>query len=158
MGIITVNIPEKRKDIIAAARNKIEKSTKTKIRIHNCVEVEGSDEGLFIASEIVKAIGRGFEPKIALLLLNENYLLNEASISDRNVRKRLFARVIGRAGRVKSDIERMTGVHICIYGKTISIIGDSDVIGIAKRAVEMLLKGKSHSAMYVFLKKELRKF
>lgn len=159
MSIITLSIPEKRKAVLigknGSVKSLIEKRTKTKIRIDNGVEIEG--ENPLVARDVVQAIGRGFEPEKALLLLNERFCFEIISLEgeSENTRKRLFARIIGRAGKIKSFIEKTTGVYISVYGKTVCIIGEWERAGLAKRAVEILLEGKQFSAMKRYLKREM---
>lgn len=113
---------------------------------------------VFQAQEIVKAIARGFNPKIALLLLNQDYYLEIINLKDfartRNSEIRLKARVIGEDGKVRKNIERLANVFISIYGKTISIIGAAEQVANARHALDLLLRGAKHSSVYRFL--ELR--
>ncbi len=53
-------------------------------------------------------------------------------------------------------IEELTGVNVSIYGNTIGVIGYSLEMGIAVRAIEMLLEGSEHAAVYSFLEKRRR--
>jgi ribosomal RNA assembly protein len=48
----------------------------------------------------------------------------------------------------------MTGTHVSIYGKTVSIIGDMEHLQIAKEAVEMILDGARHKTVYSFLERK----
>ena len=58
----------------------IESATKIKLKIDSKegdVFLEGEDAlGLYSAREVVKAIGRGFNPEIALLLLKQDYMFD----------------------------------------------------------------------------------
>ena len=60
-----------------STKRQIETRTRTKIRIDSKegdILIEGEDSiNVFIASLIIKAIARGFNPDIALLLKNENF-------------------------------------------------------------------------------------
>ncbi|MCX6711794.1 MAG: KH domain-containing protein [Candidatus Woesearchaeota archaeon] len=124
----------------------IEKKTKTKLKVNEEGEVIISSEDsldIFIATTVIKAIGRGFNPEISLMLLNENYCLEIIEIKDfcGSSRKKFFivkARVIGTEGKAKRIIEQLTKTEISIYGKTISIIGEIPNVLMAKQAIYKL--------------------
>ena len=128
----------------------IERATKTKLRISDMVEIEGEPIPVLTAHNIVAAIARGFNPKEAMLLMNEEFGIDIISLHGETEKatKRLMARVIGKAGRSKKTIERETGAIVSIYGKTVAIIGKVGQLAPARDAVELLIKGKTHA--YVF--------
>lgn len=111
--------------------------------------------------DMVKAIGRGFSPNKAFRLLNDEVYLTLLDMRDfvgknqKHVR-RVRARIIGSKGKTRRLIEELTGVNVSIYGNTIGVIGESMERGIAVTAIEMLLKGSEHSAVYSFLEKKRR--
>jgi len=123
--------------------------------------VIAGDDGLqlYTTREIVKAIGRGFNPKIALLLLKQDYafeLINMADIAgkSKNTLARLKGRVIGKGGKAREEIERLSDTNIVVYGKTIGIIGEQQQVTISRQAVAMLLQGSMHKTVYNFLEKK----
>lgn len=121
------------------------------------VFLEGEPEPLLLVENVIKAIGRGFPPTTALLLLDENYQLVIIPVrGTQNTIKRLLARVIGRDGRAKKMIETRTQAKLCIFGKTVSLIGDDDAITRATTAVEDLLSGRKHAFVYNKLEKMKR--
>ncbi len=63
------------------------------------------------------------------------------------------ARLIGSNGKTRRIIEDLTGVYLSIFGTTVSLIGNSVSLPIAKRAVEMLLHGSEHATVYRFLER-----
>jgi ribosomal RNA assembly protein len=142
-------------------KTKIEQETKTKLKIDSRegeVEVTGEDAvGLYTSREIILAIGRGFNPDFALLLLKQDFVFEHINIMDYLKSKtsllRLKGRVIGSEGKSRKYIEEMTTTHISIYGKTIGIIGESEDASTARQAIEMLLKGSQHSNVYHWLEK-----
>jgi ribosomal RNA assembly protein len=107
------------------------------------------------SSEIVKAIGRGFSPEKAMLLLREDYELRVITLQGESEKtiKRLMARVIGSRGATRKIIEHDTNCLVSVYGKTVSIIGKTDEITAAEDAVENILKGRSHGFVYSRLRK-----
>ena len=111
-----------------------------------------------VVTDIVKAIGRGFSPDNALLLINDDYRLEVVDIRDYVGKKlnhiiRLRSRIIGSNGKTRKLIEELSDTHISVYGNTVSIIGGSAQMAICRRAVDMLLSGSEHSSVYHFLEK-----
>ncbi|MBU3941868.1 MAG: KH domain-containing protein [Nanoarchaeota archaeon] len=139
----------------------IESATKIKLKIDSKegdVFLEGENAlGLYSAREVVKAIGRGFNPEIALLLLKQDYMFEMINTLDyvksKNHMIRLKGRVIGAEGQSRKTIESLTETYISVYGKTIGIIGFSENVATAKKAVESLLSGSPHSSVYKWLEK-----
>lgn len=158
-------IPEERKSVLIGRNGKvrkaIEKKTNTKIAVavENDVTIEGEGLDVLNAEEIVKAIARGFSPQRAFILLDEEYQLNVITLNDEkyNTIKRLLARVIGRDGRTRRKIEQLTGSYVSVYGKTVSIIGKSEGMDTATRAIEQLLEGRSHGYVYRRMEKSREK-
>lgn len=142
----------------------IEKKTKTKLKISASGDVvlKGEDNiALFVTQNIIKAIGRGFNPDIALTLLDENNLLEIIQIKDftgKSKKKftRIKARLIGTKGKAKRTMEQITNTTISIYGKIVSIIGPVENVGLAKRAIEKLLQGAPHAHVYKFIEAQKR--
>ncbi len=150
-----VRIPEERKPVLIGkdghVRQWIEKGTGTMIDVSDAVEISGDDPlDVMKARDIVTAIGRGFSPRKARRLLKEGCELHVISLEGESLKKRLrlFGRVIGRAGMSREKIETETGASICVFGKTLSLIGMPDEIGPAEDAVEELLAGKKHAWAY----------
>ena len=117
---------------------------------------------LFRAKEIVTAIGRGFSPEHAFRLLEDDETmlevidLRETVGRSQSDMKRLKGRVIGKAGKTRRIIEELTEASICVYGHTISIVGEIDQVEIAKEAVRMLIRGSLHGTVYRFLHRKRR--
>ena len=165
--IYELRVPKDRVAVLIGKKGEvkqnIEASTKTKLDIDSqegVVTITGDDGlGLFDAKEIIKAIGRGFNPEIAMLLLKADYSLELIDISDfagksKNDMIRLKGRIIGERGKSRKIIEDLTETSISVYGKTIGILGDSTNVAAARRAVESLLGGAQHATIY----KQLEKF
>lgn len=148
--------------------------TKRKLQDHLGVQMDvDSREGevtlisqdsfkLYIAKDIIKAIARGFNPEIAQLLLKQDYVFELIDISDYVSSKegiqRLKGRVIGVQGKSRSTIENLTECFISVYGKTVAIIGETNHVMVARKAVESLLSGSQHAAVYKWLEKQRRTF
>lgn len=144
-------------------KKQIEEATKTKLDIKSeegDVFIKGEDSILlYSAREIIKAISRGFNPDIAMLLLKQEYsleMVNLREIVDEQHMMRLKGRVIGADGKARKNIEFLTETYISIYGKTIGIIGETANVAVARRAVETLLAGSNHATVYKWLEKNRR--
>lgn len=142
-------------------KNDLEDQTKIKIHIDSKegdVVLKGTDSvNLYLLKDVIKAVGRGFNPEIALRLLKQDFVLELIPMSDfvksKDSMMRLKGRVIGKAGKARETIEELTECNISVYGKTIAIIGFCDNVSVCKRAVESLLTGSPHSSIYKWLEK-----
>ena len=109
--------------------------------------------------EIVRAIGRGFDPDTALRLLEDDLMqfhlidLNAATRNDADLRRKK-GRLIGEGGRTRQLMEELTGADVMIYGSTLGIIGEPDAVDAVRRAAEMLLDGAPHGTVYSFLERK----
>lgn len=143
-------------------KREIESLTKTHIGVDSKegdIIITGEDAiKLFAAKEIVHAIGRGFNPDVARMLINQDYGFEIISISDytktKNDLKRLKGRIIGQEGKARRVLEELTDAHVCVYGKTVGIIGDITGVAVARKAVESLLSGSPHRNVYKWLEKQ----
>ncbi|AFD00499.1 universal archaeal KH domain protein [Methanocella conradii HZ254] len=113
------------------------------------------------AAEVIKAIARGFSPEKALRLLdNEDLILDIMDLSVLSDSpadlKRIKGRIIGKGGKTREVIEQMTGARLSVYGKTISIIGDAEQLATVRAALDMLIDGAPHGAVYSYLEKRRR--
>jgi ribosomal RNA assembly protein len=138
----------------------IEEQTKTKLSIDSSegdVFVKGEDAlSLYCTRDIIKAIGRGFNPDIALLLLKQDYCFEIIPIQEHvkpNHIARVKGRIIGAEGKTRNLIERLTDTNISVYGKTVGIIGRVEDVSLVKRAVESLIDGSPHTNVYKWLEK-----
>ncbi len=148
-------------------KRQLEHATKTKITIDSDegdVHIRGKDPLLlYSCREVIRAIGRGFNPEIAMLLLKQDYGMELVNIQDysrsANDLERLRGRVIGEGGKSRRTIEELTFTNLSVYGKTVGIIGQLEHLQNARKAVEALLSGRKHGTVYKFLerkRKELR--
>lgn len=164
-----LKIPQERVAVLIGKNGQIKKNieadTKTQIKIDSLegdIFIHGEDAlGLYTAREVIRSIGRGFNPEIAKLLLKQDYVfeyigLNEFAGKSKNTLLRLKGRVIGKEGRSRKLIEELSEAYISVYGKSISIIGTAESSSIAKRAVEALLRGSTHATVYKWLEKKRR--
>jgi ribosomal RNA assembly protein len=163
--IFELKIPKERIAVLIGKKGEtkkhIEDLTKAKIDVDSAegeVFIKGQDTiKLFATREIIKAIGRGFNPESALLLLKPEYCFELININDYIKSKshldRLRGRVIGSEGRARKNIEELSETSICVYGKTIGIIGETENVAMARRAIDALLTGSTHSSVYKMMEK-----
>jgi len=163
-----LKIPEDRVGVLVgtngSTKKEIEEATKSKLDIskEGDVIITGSDGLLlYITQDIVKAIARGFNPKTAMLLLKQDYAFEMINMKDvagksKNTMQRLKGRVIGKGGKAREEIERLTDCYISVYGKTIGIIGETVQVALAREAIAMLLSGSMHKTVFQFLEKKKR--
>jgi ribosomal RNA assembly protein len=123
------------------------------------------DAGLVMqVRDIVRAVGRGFPPELAFRLFQDDTYLEVLDLQDYVGKKpnhiaRVRARLIGTHGKTRIIIEETTGANMRIEGDTVGILGDIHEVALAKEAVEMIITGAPHSAVYKMLerrRKDLR--
>ncbi|BBL62576.1 MAG: RNA-processing protein [Methanobrevibacter arboriphilus] len=145
-------------------KQKIEKTTHTWLDIdgeEGTVIVSPSEEmedplGVWKTNHVVKAIGRGFNPEIALKLNEDDIYLEIIKLTlyvgkSKKALARQKGRIIGKDGRTREIIISMAEVDMAIYGKTVAFIGELENVMVAKEAVEMILNGSQHKSVYGFL-------
>lgn len=164
-----IKIPKERVAVVigknGATKKQIEEATKTKLNIDSQegdIAVMGEDAlGMFATKEIIRAIGRGFNPEIAMLLLNQDYNIEFINLGDyiksKNTMQRIKGRVIGAEGKSRKVIEDLTECYVSVYGKTIGILGKVENTPLARRAIESLLGGSPHANVYKWLEKQRAK-
>jgi ribosomal RNA assembly protein len=141
-------------------KSQIEKMCFVKITVDSeSGEVEIASDGAvdqiqpFKAMEVITAIGRGFSPQNALKLMKDDNALHVIDLrefagkSPQQI-ERIKGRLIGEGGRARTNMENLTNTNICVYGKTVSIIGEPHQIKIAITAISALSSGSKHSAVY----------
>ncbi|MFQ6106347.1 MAG: KH domain-containing protein [Thermoplasmata archaeon] len=165
--MLYVKIPMKRIGVLigekGVTKKRLEEITGVKIDVDSehgevtIIEEHAKDPSNALkVQDVVKAIGRGFSEKRAFRLLEDEVFLKLFDIRDyvgknpKRVRQ-VRARLIGTGGKTRRLVEELTGVDVSIYGNTVGIIGDIVHLGIAERAIEMLLEGSKHAAVYRFM-------
>lgn len=164
-----LKIPKERVGVVigkeGVIKTEIEEATHCTLAIDSVegdVTLRGSDSiTIMTAMDIVKAIGRGFNPDVALRLLKPDYTLEIISLSDyagKTPKKmaRLKGRVIGEGGKARKLVEELTETNMSVYGKTIALIGMQEDVKNARAATEMLLTGSPHAKVYLWLEKKRR--
>jgi len=158
-----VKIPTERvKALIGDAgktKELIEKKCNVRLNVEEegDIEISGESADIFFAKDVVKAIGRGFEPRDALRIVDENYQfelidLKEVLRNDKAI-TRIRGRIIGEKGKMKTEIEAATESIISVYGYTVGIISKMDTMEYAKEAVTRLIDGSEHMGVFNYLAK-----
>ena len=147
---------ETKKDLEEFSSSKIEVDSK-----EGDVKIVGSDSlKLYAVKEVIRAIGRGFNPEIAKLLFKPDYVLEIIPLLDFVKHKghfeRIKGRVIGSNGKSRETIESLTDTYLSVYGKTVSVLGRAEDVVISMKAVESLLQGSPHANVYKLLEKNRR--
>ena len=161
-------VPKERIAIVIGAQGKTKKKIEQQSEVH--IDVD-SKEGeikltatdmlkLYVTKDIITAIGRGFNPEIALQLIKPENVFEQISLV--NIAKtpkelqRMRGRLIGTDGKARRHIEELTDCSVSVFGKTVSIVGNVEMIGFARKAVEMLVKGSQHQTVYAWMEKQRR--
>ncbi len=121
------------------------------IRIHSSENI--IDIQPFKAMEIVMAIGRGFSPSKAMMLLNGDNILHVMNLQEfvgksTDQMERIKGRIIGERGKARTNLENLTNTLISVYGKTVSIIGSPDKLKNVIDAISSLSSGSMHGSVY----------
>ncbi|MBW2998683.1 RNA-processing protein [Candidatus Woesearchaeota archaeon] len=161
-----IKIPKLRTAVLIGTKGdikkKIQAETGTTVHIdskNNVVTVSGSDAiSLMDAQNIIKAIARGFNPEIAFSLLKPDYNLEIIDLKyvakNKNDLGRIKGRIIGFNGKSRRQIEELTETDVCVFGKTVSIIGEISNVSLAKRAISNLIQGSQHTKVFLWLEKQ----
>lgn len=162
-----VRIPKERVGALIGTdgetKHLIERRAGVKLRIDTEGEVDIDDNpedplAALKVMDLVKAVGRGFAPHRAMRLLDDDEYLEVIELGDFIAKRtdqmsRVRSRLIGTNGKTRRIIEDLTGAYMSIYGSTVSIIGNSVQLPVAKTAVEMILRGSEHSTVYRYLER-----
>ncbi|MEM1764491.1 MAG: KH domain-containing protein, partial [Thermofilaceae archaeon] len=104
----------------------------------------------------IEAISLGFSLEDALQLSDENWCFEVIDLSEitRNADdlRRIKARIIGEEGKARRNIEQMAHVKIVVGEKTVGILGECDNVEVARKALTMLIQGRTHGTVYGYLR------
>jgi ribosomal RNA assembly protein len=108
--------------------------------------------------DIVKAIGRGFAPEDALMLLEDDLMMFDmidikAASRNKSDLRRNKGRLIGEDGRTRELMQELSGAAVVVYGSTLGMIGQPEQVDTAREAAEMILEGAPHGSVYSFLER-----
>ncbi len=144
-------------------KKEIEESTKTQIKVDSKegdVFIKGADGlGIYTATNIVRAISRGFNPEIAMQLLKPDFIFEVLDLTDyagksKSNLERIKGRIIGKDGKTRRILEQLTETSVSVYGKTAAVIGDTTYAYSCRSAIDSIARGSSHSTVYKWLEKK----
>jgi len=143
---------------ILTIKRKLEKALEVKMELtaDNEITVEGDGMNEYLASKVIEAIDIGFDPRIALLLKDPDYIMEKINVKHYVRVSRLNTvkgRLIGRKGKAKNQLSQLTGCYIIIRGNTVMIIGLTEDVDVASKAIRSLIKGSPHSSVFLYLEK-----
>jgi len=142
---------------IRRSKKKIEKKLDIQILIKkNGVEINGEEDNIYAAEKVFFALERNFSADSALLLANEEYMLEDIyikSITKRRNLKLVKARIIGKDGMTLRLLSELSDCEIVLHENVVSIIGNFDKIKIAMNAVTSLIQGSKQGNVYSYLEK-----
>ena len=165
LNIGAVKIPKERVAILIGkdgkTKREIERRGQVKLEIDSeegevNVNQKGEPLNAAITLKVVQAIGRGFNPKKAVSLFNDNIELNVISLREfarpgSHRIEEIRGRLIGRSGRTREIIEELTSTYVSVYGDTVSVIGDYLSLSYSREALMMIIQGRKQRTVYNYL-------
>lgn len=121
------------------------------------ITVKGNELNEFLVEKVLHAVDFGFDIDDALLLLNEDFVLEFIEVKEHTRRKNLKdvrSRIIGREGRARQTIEKLTGAAIVISGNDVGVIVDADHLAMTIQGIESLISGSKHGNVFGFLERQ----
>ncbi len=138
-------------------REKLEKSLNVKIKNRGKeVSIEGKAENEYVAEKVIGALEFGFPFSMAMLLKEQDFMLEVINVKDYTKRKdleRIRARIIGKRGKTLQTLQTLTMCYFEIKGNHVGIIGDPEHIRNAHEAIISIIRGAKQSNVYSFLEK-----
>lgn len=142
-------------------KKKLEKKFNCSLEINSKtgeVTIDSEDAiATFILSNMINAVNYGHSPENALMLEDENYVLDiidvKNYIKDHSRLKSVMGRIIGKGGSTRNVIEEITKTHVSVKDHFVSIVGPYENVQLVHEAVEMLIQGASHKSFYSYLER-----
>ncbi|MFB3765056.1 MAG: pre-rRNA-processing protein PNO1 [Methanotrichaceae archaeon] len=163
-----IKIPEERIGVLVGPNGSMKSFIEEKMKItlgidseSGMVTVESSEDPISAmrVTDLVRAIGRGFSPERALPILDDEMIMLDVldlskMVGTKSDMARIKGRIIGKDGKTREIMERLSGAKVSVYGKTVSLLGYPEQITTARAAIEMLLEGAPHGNVYSFLERK----
>ena len=121
------------------------------------ITISASELNEYLVEKVIQAIDFGFNVDDALLLMNDDFVLEFIEVKEHTRRKNLKdvrARIIGTGGKARKTIENLTGSEIVIQNNTVGVIVDSDHLDAVVQAIESLIQGAKHGNVFAYLEKQ----
>jgi len=140
---------------ILKSKKRLEEKLKVKITNKGQeVSINGKPEDEYIAEKVIEALNFGFPFSDALLIKEEDNMLEIINIKDhtkRNDLKRVRARIIGTQGKTLKTLCKLTKCCFELKDNEVGIIGNPEYIENAQEAIIHLIKGSKQANVYKFL-------
>ena len=130
-----------------------------KVKINNTgkeFSISGEAEDEYFAEKVLEALDLGFPFSTALLIREEENILERINIKDytkRNDLASIRARIIGTRGKTLKALTELTKCHYEIKNNFVGIIGYPEYIKNAQDSVIRLIQGAKQANVYAFLEK-----
>ncbi len=140
-------------------KNKKRLEEKLDIKITNRgkeVTINGSPENEFIAEKVIDALEFGFPFSIAMLIKEEDYMLEIIPIKNYTRRKDLKiirARIIGTKGKTLRTLCELTKSHFELKDNEVGIICEPECMHATQEGIISLIKGTKTANVYAYLEK-----
>lgn len=166
-----LRIPMRRVGVLIGKNGEVKKEIEEKLGVEMDINTEdgvvrimnrsGDELAEWKCRDVVRAVGRGFNPRRALRLCSDEYTLEIINLEDivgrsEKALKRQKGRIIGRNGRTRKFIEEATRARVSVFGKAVGILGTYDEVQAAKKGVVMLATGIPHGVVYKVLQSKAR--
>ncbi len=136
----------------------IESKVKVKIQFNKgSIAIRGNELNEYLVEKVLQAVDFGFDIENALLLLNEDFVLEFINIKEHTHRKNLTdirARLVGTGGRAKRTIEELTGGIVVLNSNSVGIIVDNEHLSQAVQGIISLIQGSKHGNVFAYLEKQ----
>lgn len=143
---------------ILRQKRKIEAKLDVKIfKKGDRIEIKGSEIEEYVAQNVIESIEAGFSIETALLLTEQDYMLEKIDIKNLTKRKNLIeikARIIGKEGKTIELLSELSNCYIKLHGNIIYIIARTDEIKKAVNAISKIIQGSKQSSVYSYLEKQ----
>ena len=117
----------------------------------------GEEFNAFLVDKILRAVDFGFDIEDAMLLRDDNFILEFVNMKEHTRRKNLEdvrARMIGTDGKAKRTIEELSGCVIAISGNQVGVIVNADHLDSVIQAIISLVQGAKHGNVFAYLEKQ----
>ncbi|MCS7105135.1 MAG: KH domain-containing protein [Thermofilaceae archaeon] len=108
------------------------------------------------AKQAIEALSLGFRLEDVLSLSEDEWCLEIVDLNElaRNLDdlRRIKARIIGEEGKARKNLEQMSGVKIVVGDKMVGLLGECGNVNVARKAVLMLARGRTHGSVYGYLR------
>ncbi len=150
---------EKRLSTIRKNKARLEKALAVSLKISgNEVIIESKKDSIaeYLTTEVIDALSLGFDIDFALQLKDEDFILKKIDIKTRAKGSRVhvvIGRIIGKQGKTKHVLEKLTECNIVISDHIVGIIGRADNVDVVSHAIQSLIRGAPQSKVYSYLER-----